>query len=84
MITFSFFRTSSGCYIGLTSRYRAVVARHSSCGRVRIRITDRTCSPANRGLVFADSAISIQSGKRKANEWITAAVMRSAAAAVGV
>lgn len=83
MITFSFFRTSSGCYIGLTSRYRAVVARDSSSGLVRIRITDRTCSPANRGLVFVDSAISTQSGKRKANEWISAAAVRSAGA-VGV
>ena len=83
MVAFSFFRTSSGCYIGLTSRYRAVVARDSSGGRVRVRITDRTCSPTNRGLVFADSAVSIQSGKRKANDWISAAMERTTAA-VGV
>lgn len=72
MAGFSFFRASRGRYVGLTSRYRAVVYRDDST-KVRVRISDRIAGASNKGSVFSDSAISIQSGKKKANEFLAGA-----------
>ena len=68
MSAFSFFRTSSGRYSGLTSHYKAVISRDVHTGRRHIKVFDRTAF--NAPLRYQDVATSTQQAKRLCNDWL--------------
>jgi hypothetical protein len=74
---FSFFRSGRRFYIGISSEYRAIVKRLDVSGRVSVTVHGRLVRIAHDHsfcpCVFHDTASSIQSGKKKANEFLSGA-----------